>query len=103
MSQPQMPIGPVLIEEVERTNIVIVHPQHRVGLVQHNLYAMDIDRSENRNYYNYRRFGYLARNCRNRRIRNRIEKGKRLEYRQKLIMKEEQENLNKKEDLVVLD
>ena len=36
---------------------------------------------QNRNYYNYRGFEHLARNCRNRRIRSRIEKGKRLEYR----------------------
>jgi len=29
---------------------------------------MDVDRRENRSYYTCRRFGHLARNCRNREI-----------------------------------
>jgi len=38
-----------------------------------------MDRRENRNYYNYRGFRHLAKNCRNR-GRNRIGKERRLEY-----------------------
>jgi len=35
---------------------------------------------ENRNCYNCERFGHLARNCRNRRIGDRIREDKKLEY-----------------------
>ena len=36
----------VLIEGVKRTNTVIVCSTQRAGLVQHNLYAMEVDRKE---------------------------------------------------------
>ena len=64
---------------------------------------MDVDRRENWNCYNYGEFGHLTRNCRNR--ENRIGDGRRLEYRQRLIIEEgnKQENLNRERDLVVLD
>ena len=62
---------------MERTNMEIVHPQQRVRLAQHNLHTMDVNKRENWNCYNCRSFEYLARNCRN---RNRIGKGRRLEY-----------------------
>ena len=29
---------------------------------------MDIDRRKNKNYYSYREFGHMMRNCRNRRM-----------------------------------
>ena len=66
---------------------------------------MDVDRRENRNCYNYRDFGHLARNYRNRRMENKIGDGKRLEYGQRLMIEwnNEQENLNRERDLVVLD
>jgi len=69
---------------------------------------MDVDQ-ENRNCYNCRRFRHLARNCRNRGIENRIEEGRRLEYEQnngqRLMIEEENEqsNLNRDRDLIVLD
>ena len=44
----------------------MVYPQQRVGFVQRNLYAMDVDRE--RNCYACGGFGYLARYCRNRRM-----------------------------------
>jgi len=40
---------------------------------------MKVDR-KNRNCYNCRGFRYLARNCRNRRIKDRIGEGRRLKY-----------------------
>jgi len=58
---------------VEKTNIVMVCPNQRVGFAQCNPYAIEVDR-RNRNCYNCRRFGYLVRNCRNRETGNRIGK-----------------------------
>jgi len=72
--------GPTPIEEVERTSMVMVYSQQRIGFIQYNLYAMDVDRRENWNCYNCGGFGHLARNYRNRRVGNRIGKGRRLEY-----------------------
>jgi len=82
--------GPAPIERVEKTNAVIVHPNLRGEFAQRNPYAIDINKN-NRNCYNCKRFGHLARNCRNRRIENRIGEG-RLEYRQR----ENKQNLNRK-------
>ena len=92
------------MEGVKRTNTVIVHPNQREVFAQYNPYAMEIDRG-NRNCYNYKRFEHLVRNCRNREIENRIGKGRRLEYGQRLAMEGNngQCNLNGKGDLVVLD
>ena len=82
----------------------MVHPNQRAGFAQCNLYAIEVDK-KNRNCYNCGRFGYLARNCRNRRIENRIGEGRRLEYEWRLVMEgnNKQSNLNREEDLVVLD
>ena len=66
------------MEEVERTNVVIVCPNMRAELAQKNLYTMNMDKRKNQNCYNCGKFRHLAKNCRNR--RNRIEKGRRLEY-----------------------
>jgi len=57
-----------------------VCPNQQIGFVLCNQYTIDIDRG-NRNCYNCGEFGYLARNCRNRRIGDRIGKDRRLEYR----------------------
>jgi len=45
-----------------------------------------VDKRENQNCYNCRGFGHLTRNCRN---RNRIGKGRRLEYGETRIMDRE--------------
>jgi len=62
-----MPVGPTLIEEIERTNIVVVRnllqeQGRRERGIRRNSYAMDVDRG--RNCYSCRGFGYLAHNCR---------------------------------------
>ena len=56
------------MEDVKRTNTAMATPQQRTRFSQRNLYAMDVDRRENRNCYACGRFGHLARNCRNRRM-----------------------------------
>ena len=95
-------MGPASIEEVERTNTVMVYPNNRTEFVLCNLYTMNINR-DNQNCYNCREFGHLARNYRNRRIGNRIGEGRRLEYgqnnRQRLMIDNEQDNLNREEIL----
>jgi len=65
---------------VKRTNTIIVYPNQQTVFMLYNTYTMDIYRG-NMNCYNCRGFGYLARNCRNRRIGGRIGKDRRLEYR----------------------
>jgi len=59
----------------------------------------------NRNCYSYGGFGHLARNCRNRGIRNRTGEERRLEYGQRLMIEGEngQSNLNGNGDLIVLN
>jgi len=64
MSSQQMTTGPALMEEVERTEVVIVHPQQRTEVVQRNPYAMDVDKR--RNCYACEGFGHMARNYKNR-------------------------------------
>jgi len=66
---------------------------------------MNVDKRENRNCYSCGGFRHLARNCRNRRIGNRIGEGKRLEYRGQRREKKgkRQSNLNGEEDLIVFD
>ena len=81
MPQQWATIRPTPMEEVERMDTVMIHSQQRVEGMQRSPYTMDVDRRENRNYYSCGGFSYLARNCRNRRIGNRIGEGRRLEYR----------------------
>ena len=62
-----MPVGPTLIEEIKRTNTVVVRnllqeQGRRERGIRRNPYAMDVDRG--RNCYSCRGFGYLAQNCR---------------------------------------
>jgi len=86
----------------------MVHPNQRAGFAQCNPYTMDVDWG-NKNCYNCGRFRYLARNCRNRGIGNRIGEGRKLEYRQnngqRLMIEgnNRQSNLNREGDLVVLN
>jgi len=70
---------PAPMERVERTDVVMICPQQRVGVAQRNPYAMNVDRG--RNCYACGEFGHMARHYRNRRIGNRIREERRLEYR----------------------
>jgi len=66
---------------------------------------MNMDQ-ENRNCYNCRVFGHLARNCRNRGTGNRMGKEKRLKYGQRRMIERENKdnnNLNGNQDLILLD
>ena len=66
------------MERVERTNKVIVCLNQQAGFVpQQDLYTMEVDQ-ENRNCYNCRGFGHLARNCKNKETGDKIEKSRRL-------------------------
>jgi len=67
---------------VERTNVVMVHSNQWIMFAPHNPYVMEVDH-RNRNCYNCRCFGYLARNCRNRRTEDKIGEERRLEYKNK--------------------
>ena len=102
------------MEEVKRTNAEMVCPQQRIGLAQHNLYVINMDKRENWNCYNCGGFEHLARNCRNRRTEGRIRQGRRLEYggnennRQRRMIEggnrqNNRNNLNGDEDLIVLN
>ena len=55
------------MEGVERTNAVMARFQQQ-GIELRSLYAMDVDKRKNKNCYTCRRFGHLAKNCRNREI-----------------------------------
>ena len=92
-------------------NTVIVHPNQRAGLTQHNLYTMDVD-CRNQNCYNCGRFEHIAKNCRNRGAGERVGEGRRLEYgngnnKQRLIIeggnRQGNNNLNRERDLIVFD
>ena len=92
-----MTTGPAPMEEVKRTEAVMMRPQQRIVFAQRNPYAIDVDRRKN--CYNCREFGHMAKHCRNRKTRNKIEEGRRLEYggnkRQKKIEgRSETSNLN---------
>jgi len=58
-----------------------------------------------RKCYNYRGFGHLTRNCRNRRMENRTGEEKRLKYRGKRMIERgnKQNNLNREGNLIVFD
>ena len=71
MPQQQVPVGPALMEGVERTNAAVVTPPQRVGFPQRNPYAMDVDRRDNRMCFACGGVGHMARFCRNRGMANR--------------------------------
>ena len=87
-----------LMKEVERTNMIMVNPQQQqtVFVPRCDLYTIYID--QRRNCYNCRGFGHIVRNFRNQRI---VGQGRRLEYKNSL--NNGQSNLNREENLIVLN
>jgi len=63
MPPQQVITEPTLMEEVKRTNMVMVYSQQRAGLAQCNPYAIEVDR----NCYTCGGFGHMSQYCRNRR------------------------------------
>ena len=72
-----MSTGPAPIEGMKRTNVAVRNLERQMEPPRRDPYVMDVNKE--RNCYNYKGFGYLARNCRNRGTENRIGKGRREE------------------------
>ena len=87
---------------------MMVCPQQRVGVVQRNFYAMNVDRR--RNCYTCGGFGYIAQHYRNREVGNIIGEERRLEYggsknngQKRVEERNGQNNLNGEGDLIVFN
>jgi len=74
-----------------------------MGAPRRDSYIMEIDRG--RNCYTCGRFGYIAQHCRNKRQRDKMVEGRRVEYRQWEKEKniEYSNNLKEEENLEFLD
>ena len=68
------------MEGIERTNVAVVRwlGQRMGAPSKRDLYTMKVDCG--RNCYTYGSFGHMARHCRNRGQRGRVEQRRRLEY-----------------------
>ena len=75
-------MGPAPMEEVERTNVVVLRGQETgqgTGVPPRwDPFAMEVDRG--RNCYAYGGFRHMARHCRNRGQRERVADNSRVEY-----------------------
>ena len=96
----QVLAGPILMEEIERTNMVVVrNPMQGQGGrgagIRRDSYAIKADRE--RNCYSYGGFGYLAQSCRN---QKRIGQERKIEYGDN---GNNLNNLKEKKNLVILD
>ena len=79
MPPQQVTTVSTLLKGIERTNTVVVRGQGQGGGVpRKDPYAMEVDRG--RNCYTCRRFRHMAQHCKNRGQRERVVKGRRLEY-----------------------
>jgi len=80
MPPQQVTIGPALMEEIERTNVVVVRGSGQsIGVPpRQDPYAMEIDQW--RNCYVCGGFEHMAHHCRNWGQRERVTEGRRLEY-----------------------
>jgi len=92
------------MDRVKRTEVVIVHPQQRIMVVQRNFYIIKVDRG--RSCYACGEIGHMAQYCRNRGERTRIGNGRRLEYGQRWGREgnfEQSDNLKEEKNLKSLD
>ena len=100
----QVTTGPAPMEEIERTNTVIVRRSEQGARVppRRDPYAMEVDRG--RNCYACGGFGHMAQHCRNRE-RERPIKGRRVEYGRGRIKEihDPRDNLKRVENLELLD
>ena len=88
-----MTIGPASMKGIERTNTMVTRNLGRqIGPPKRDSYMIDVDRG--RNCYVCGGFGYLARNCKNSGVGNRIGEERRLEYRHRRMIEEENKNTN---------
>jgi len=80
MPLQQATTGPVPMEGIERTNVVVVRgAEQEIGVpLRRDPYAMEMDRV--RNCYACGGFGHMACHCRNREQRGRLSEGRQLEY-----------------------
>ena len=74
----QATTGPAPMEGIERTNAVVVRGQGAGTPPRRDPFAMEVDRG--RNCFACGGFGHMARHCRNRGMRGRVAKNRRLEY-----------------------
>jgi len=82
MPLQQVTTGPVLIEGIERMNVVVVRRQgqgQEMGAPRRDPYVMEVDRK--RNCYACGEFRHMVQHCRNRGQRGRVKERRRLEYR----------------------
>jgi len=106
MPPQQATTGPAPMEEIERTNAVVVRRQGQGqgtgGPPRWDSYAMEVDRR--RNCYVCRGFRHMAHHCRNR-GRGRAMEGRRVKYRGARIeeIHELSNNLKGVENLELLD
>jgi len=75
----QATMGPAPMEGIERTNAVVVRGQGAGIPPRRDSFTMEIDRG--RNCFACGGFGHMARHCRNRGMRGRVEENRRVEYR----------------------
>ena len=80
MPPQQATTGPALMEEVERTNVVVVRDagQGMGAPPRQDPFAMEVDRG--RNCYACGGFRHMAHNCRNKGQRGRVAENRRVEY-----------------------
>ena len=102
-------IGPAPMEDVERTNVIVVRGsgarvRQNIGAPpRQNPYAMEIDRR--RNCYTCGEFRHMARHCRNQEQRGRVVENRRIEYEDGRIEKIPNfvNNLKEEENLELLN
>ena len=99
----QATTGPAPMEEIERTNAVVVRGQGAETPPRRDPFAMEVDRG--RNCFACGGFGHMAHHCKNRGMRGRVAENRRLKYGGGRIegINEQLDNLKGVENLESLD